>query len=533
MFDKPFEQLFRAVHRIEKQLEKATDAEQKQILAEELIALRNACDAFVEKWLAFEERVAFLGEKFGLQLDGGLSAQEIEGLHKSWSEMTMTQGEHSFLSEHPSAHPETFAQEILELIDKVADDESAAKKVQSKFLIVPEISFPKLNEEQLIRAFRRGMGFFDLLMFREAIDEFEQVVRLDSDFVIARLYLALGYLGKQDYENATRHLRLAAIGESNPFIDATIHNTFGHIYAAQGQYVDAAREFAQVVEHVPGFRDAYFNLAVCYYNVGDFRNALYAFEQAADLEDDWEAERFIGYAWIRLGYPDKALPHFEKAYRLNSLNEHILLELADLYQSLGYIQAAQSLLRKAHEFFPHNAEVVGGLGWLAMREGHFATAIALFKKQISLSPNHQQALFNLGWACLKTGELAYADRCFRDILRKNPDHPYALAGMAHRLWLLGDHKEAKTRFLELSQGATHEARKLGNLHLGRLAMEEERYQQAIHYFNAALLYDRSCVETHFYKGLAHLAIGERMEAERCFENCRMKGKRLLLQQVKK
>jgi tetratricopeptide (TPR) repeat protein len=525
MFDKPFEQLFRAVERIEQRLEQVNDAEQKQVLAEELIALRNACDIFIEKWLAFEERVAYIGEKFGLELDGSLSVQEIQGLHTAWTGMMLAGEEGSPIAfESPPGPAGKSAQEILETIEQ-QEGQEVAKKIQGKFLLVPEMAFPKSGEEQLVRAFRRGMGYFDLLMFAEAVEEFEKVVRLDSDFVIARLYLALGYLGKQDYESATRHLRLASLGENNTFILATIHNTFGHIYAGQGQYLDAAKEFAKVIELLPSFRDAFFNLGVCHYHVGAYQDALYAFERAAALEDDWEAERLIGYSWIRLGHPERALPHFEKAYRLNSLNEHVLLELADLYQNLGFLRAAKSLLRKAHEYFPQAADVVGSLGWLAMREGRFSEAISLFKKQLSIHPHHPQALLNLGWACMKSGDLARAERCLRDLLRLKPGQPQALAGLAQIRWLQGDQQGAKTGWAELSQEDSAEARKLGNLYLGRLAIEEERYRDAVDHLNTALLYDRSCAETHFFKGLAHYALGERAEAEQCFENCRAKRRR--------
>ncbi|MGB8954610.1 MAG: hypothetical protein WCC10_04505, partial [Tumebacillaceae bacterium] len=75
MFEKPFQLLNRAVDRIEQQLEQA-DRDQRQILGEELIALRNACDKFVEQWLSFEERVSELSEEYNLELDGTVPSPE-------------------------------------------------------------------------------------------------------------------------------------------------------------------------------------------------------------------------------------------------------------------------------------------------------------------------------------------------------------------------------------------------------------------------------------------------------------------------
>ncbi len=48
--------------------------------------------------------------------------------------------------------------------------------------------------------FRRGQGYYKLLMFEQAIAEFEQLVRQYGDFLIARLYLAMGYLQKGDLD---------------------------------------------------------------------------------------------------------------------------------------------------------------------------------------------------------------------------------------------------------------------------------------------------------------------------------------------
>ncbi|MGZ4032555.1 MAG: hypothetical protein ACXVDJ_08730 [Tumebacillaceae bacterium] len=82
MFEKPFELLNRAVDRIEVQLATA-DVEQKRILGEELMALRGACDKFVEKWLSFEERVTELSEEFHLDLDGNMPAGELQQMQEN------------------------------------------------------------------------------------------------------------------------------------------------------------------------------------------------------------------------------------------------------------------------------------------------------------------------------------------------------------------------------------------------------------------------------------------------------------------
>ncbi|MGZ4123478.1 MAG: tetratricopeptide repeat protein, partial [Tumebacillaceae bacterium] len=111
-------------------------------------------------------------------------------------------------------------------------------------------------------------------------------------------------------------------------------------------------------------------------------------------------------------------------------------------------------------------------------------------------------------------------RCFEQLLRHNSRDSFALAGLARTWSMLGRRGEAKEQLLQLVALEGSSEKKLGLYHLGRLAMEEEAYSQALRYFNAALVYDRDCVESLFYKGIAHYALGEMERAEQCFEKCK-------------
>lgn len=481
MFEEGFGQLFRAVEKIEQQLAQTNDAGERQRLTAELIALRNLCDTFVEKWLAFEERIACLGETYDLSLDGGLPAAEIHDLHTSWAEWT--------------------------------------EKLQEGNGALPPV-WPDHPTEEMARAFRRGIGFYDLYLFQEAIGEFEKVIQLDSDFVIARIYLALGYLARKEYEQAVRHLRLASLSAQGPLLRAAVHTIFAHVYANLGEYGQAAEEFSRVVELAPDDRDALFNLAVCYYNAGAFQQALQAFYRTASGEEDWEVHRYIARTWMRLGGPERALPHLEKAYRYNSLHEDIILELTELYLQLGHKEEAWGLLRRAQEFLPQKGNILLAQGWLAMREGRFPEAVALFKKYLSLRGGDKQVLFYLGWSYLKLKEYLKAETCFLSLLREEPDHPHARTGLAYTRYQRGEREEAKKDLRQMSHGPSPEGRYLGQLYLGRIALEETAYDEAACLFGGALELNPNCAESLFYKGLTHYALGEYEKADRYFARCR-------------
>ncbi|WP_018133282.1 tetratricopeptide repeat protein [Effusibacillus pohliae] len=473
MFDKPFEQLFRALQRIEQQLMTA-GPDEKRILREELIALRSVCDRFVEKWLSFEEKIAALSEFFGLDID-------------------------VFETPKPQAPP---------LPTKQAD-------------MQPVPVLPKPDEEQMIRSFRKGLGYFDLLMFPDAIRELERVVELDQQFTVARLYLAFGYVGKREYDKAKQHLNRVAAEANDPFLLAAVHHTYGHLYAENGDFARAAEEFKQAAESMQDLRDVFFNLGVCQYNQKQYHDALASFLVALEQNpDDWEAERIVSLLWQKLGSPDKAYEHIEKAYKLNSSNCDILVQFADLALQRGQYDLARALYNKARAFYPAAARPFGGLGWLAMREAEFGQAMLYFKKQLTLAPSDLQAKLNLGWAALLGGDIDKADEVFALLLAEIPDSASVKIGMARVLQMRNKQEEAHRLLQSVVQLNDPQDRLLGHMQIGRLALEQGNYAAAIEQFAQALQLDGNCIEGWFYKALAHTGLGETDAADQCWQRCR-------------
>ncbi|MFD2168629.1 tetratricopeptide repeat protein [Tumebacillus lipolyticus] len=512
MFEKPFELLKRAVDRIELQLQSA-DLDQKRILGEELLALRGACDTFVEKWLAFEERVAELGETYRLDLDGTLPSEELQAMQQKLSAL-----QKPYL---PTMRQEEDAPEAMEGAEELTSFADGPAPTPKVILSMGEGSSIRPVEEGMVRSFRRGLGYFDLLMFQEATKEFSRVLEVDASFTIARLYLAFGCLAQEEYEAASQHLNQLKLEEDDELIRATVHATFGHIFAAQAQYRQAVIEFEAARKLVPDFRDIEFNIGCCHFNLGQQKEALLSFQRALMLSpEDWEAHRLCGLLNAKLGNRERAYRHLARAYDVNGANEAVMIEFARLSEQMGRAEHAVALYQKVLRYHPDSAEAYGGLGWIRMRAGDHQQAAALFKKQLSFKPNDRQGMFNLGWSAYHLGDYSKAERCFAQLLSQNARDIFALASIARTWSVTGKRAEAKDQLLRLVAMEGAAEKKLGLYNLGRLAIEEESYLQALRYFNAALVYDRNCVESIFYKGIAHYALGEQERADQCFEKCK-------------
>ncbi|KEO84294.1 tetratricopeptide repeat protein [Tumebacillus flagellatus] len=521
MFEKPFALLNRAVDRIELQLQ-AADSEQRRILGEELVALRNACDKYVEQWLSFEERLAELSEEFNLELDGTLPSPELNALQEKLA--ALQQGDTPFAmikGEQGDADEREAEEQAGEPAHGKTGNPPGKKSGSTLVYQIGDGQTLRPRDEQMVLSFRRGVGYFDLLMFPEAMEEFQRVLEIDGNFLVARLYLAFGCLAQGEYERASRHLNEITGREEDEFLQATIHSTYGHIFVAQEEYESALVEFETAAKLAPDFRDIEFNIACCHFNRGRLREALTHFQRALIRDpEDWEAHRLCGLIWEQLGNRDRAYRHMARAYDLNGAYEQVILDFALLSEQQGHVDQARALYKKALRYHPSSTAAFGGLGWIRLREGDVATAISLFKKQLSCSPTDRAGLFNLGWASYQARDYDRAERCFALLLRTDSRDAFAIAGLA-RVWSATQKRgEAKEQLLRLVAMETSAEKKLGLYHLGRLAMEEESYTQALRYFNAALVYDRDCVESLFYKGIAHYALGELERAQQCFEKCK-------------
>ncbi|MBL0388554.1 tetratricopeptide repeat protein [Tumebacillus sp. ITR2] len=518
MFEKPFSLLNRAVDRIEVQLQEA-DSEQRRILGEELVALRNACDKYVEQWLSFEERVSELSEEYNLELDGTLPSPELHAIQEKLAALQNGETPFAVIEGEPTEPEEEKSAASASAVPP--NSKLPGKKGTTLTYQVGDGQSLRPRDELMVRSFRRGVGYFDLLMFPEAMEEFERVLELDGDFLVARLYLAFGCLSQGEYERASTHLNLITGREEDEFLQATIHSTYGHIFVAQEEYESALVEFEMAAKLLPEFRDIEFNIACCHYNRGRLREALTHFQRALIRDpEDWEAHRLCGLIWEQMGHRDRAYRHMARSYDLNGAHEQVILDFAHLSEQQGQTDQARALYKKALRYHPNSTAALGGLGWIKLREGDVATAISLFKKQLSCSPNDRQGLFNLGWGSYQSRDFERAERCFSLLLRLNSRDSFAIAGLA-RVWSMTQKRgEAKEQLLRLVAMEGSGEKKLGLYHLGRLAMEEESYTQALRYFNAALVYDRECVESLFYKGVAHYALGELERAQQCFAKCK-------------
>ncbi|MFY9114987.1 MAG: hypothetical protein WAO23_07080, partial [Dethiobacteria bacterium] len=212
-----FSAVFEALDLIETELENGVDSQDKDRVADIMISLRSTMDKCVQNWLKFEERVNAIQEKYNIVLPDTLPDGFLDDF---------TNWEDSFLAKDLPGKSTDFKKDDQTLtdidlqIDADADDEASINNnIKNNFI--------KMNEEQAITSFRKGLGFWDLAMLDEAVREFEEVTKIEPNFIIGHFCLGLSSNQKGDYEKALKELKLVTALDSDPSTKALAYNTIG------------------------------------------------------------------------------------------------------------------------------------------------------------------------------------------------------------------------------------------------------------------------------------------------------------------
>lgn len=309
-----FSAIFEALDAIEKELGESISPKKREKLIETLLSLRKTMDKCVQYWLKFEERITEIQERFELTLPDTLPPGFLDDLEENSGE----------------PEPESAAPAVL-----AGKDEPAAPAAQEEYREAP-------ISEITASAFRRGLGFWELAMLKEAVEEFKKVVEDDPDLVVGHICLGLSSAQLGKVEEAFRELKLVLALDQNRFIRALALNTLGIILAQKEDYLQAEHYFKRAVAEDPDLKEAWFNLAATYYNLRRHREAAQAFEKASELAgDDWEIELYLGRSYSYLGRHKEAVRVLQRAFRNNPHEPLIAFELGVVHRLLGEDSRAQ------------------------------------------------------------------------------------------------------------------------------------------------------------------------------------------------
>jgi hypothetical protein len=194
----------------------------------------------------------------------------------------------------------------------------------------PEAPEPNDNPDWM-RWNNLGIGLFDELQYKEAVDAFHEVVKLRPDYPDGYTNIALTEIEWEKYQSARlaiRHaLRLDPNNARALYYDGFIQRQFGNTPRE-------ISDFQRVVEMYPQSRDARRELGISYYHQHEDAKAIEQFEALQQIDpDDLAAHYNLSILYRREGkidqareqqdmFVDKKVDPGAPTYSLNYLRAH-------------------------------------------------------------------------------------------------------------------------------------------------------------------------------------------------------------------
>ena len=124
----------------------------------------------------------------------------------------------------------------------------------------------------------------------QAVQAFQEALKLDPDLAEAHFRLGLGYeaLGKREeseaeYKKAVETYKKYLADHED---DAEAHYDLGQTYAGLGQYSDAIREYRQATKLKENDPDIYYDLGVAHTKLAQYDAAAAAFSKSLEIDPE-------------------------------------------------------------------------------------------------------------------------------------------------------------------------------------------------------------------------------------------------------
>ena len=188
----------------------------------------------------------------------------------------------------------------------------------------------------------------------------------------------------------------------------------------------------------PGPEANQFDLAVRYYNLGDYDAALkqYRAVLAAD-QFNVEAHNNLGLLYHRRGSPKEAIEQFQRAIAINAEYGKARNNLAVVLMESGRLAEARAELRAAMAVEPRSADVIVNLALVENADRHREEAIEWLVRAIGYQPTHAMAHYNVAVLYDEKNAFALAYDHYTQFLKyASPEQGELLSAVQQRLLIL-------------------------------------------------------------------------------------------------
>ena len=219
-------------------------------------------------------------------------------------------------------------------------------------------------------------------------------------------------------------------------------------------YLDQAIEqLSKGVSLIPNYNDAWYNLGIAYKEKNDFKNAVYAFEQARSYKafDTDEKLSNAGIAYGNNGQLDKAIADLLAAIELNPNSYDNYNNLALYLGENKMYDASFKAFEKALQLKPDFDKAYYNRGNIFAQQNNFKNAIDNYKKAIELNSTYGDAYNNLGNCYAVLGIKDSSIYWFNESVKIDPSNAKAWINLGFTYRSLGDSSKANECLLKAKE----------------------------------------------------------------------------------
>lgn len=517
MFDQAFATLFRAVDRIRIQLETA-DPALRGLLAEELMELRQLGDAYMDHWLALDEQILELMDSYDLFSGTDISPASSQASAAQFSHeasasfpfsLTLSHGRAVTAANDPS-HGDGVgtADTDLGLAPEPHENTNPA------LFAWPAWAFAKA--EPIAAAFRKGLGYFDLLLFDDAAQSLQDVVQAAPN-PIARIYLAAALAAQNRADEALSHLQRARESAQDGRLLCAANEVEAHVRFMQGDLQGAVVCLQDSAMRMPDYQDVWYNLGVCMARQSAWEQAAYALSQAVSLDpDDVDAVTLLAEVQLQNQSVEAALHVCEQALAQFPRHPQLLIVQCRAWEAAGEHERCLRMCRRLVDLHPQLWAPWRIGAWVLMRQGDYAQAATLLKKRLTFAPQDASTLLQLGIAYLLSEQYDAAEAAVLQSLPRASDKALVWIALGRISTGRAEYAKAYRRYLRAIRDPRKSVKRLALYYAGTALAKAGRLPEAQKHLQAALALDLPNPAMLIALGRVAERLGHRREADQLF-----------------
>ena len=354
--------------------------------------------------------------------------------------------------------------------------------------------------------YARGMRAIQLGLYDEAIDAFQQVLKLNPRNAEARCELGAVYTLQEKTDEALATYLHALELPASPQTHGIAHVCLMRIYAAQGRFVEAENHGQHATAMLPKNAEAFFRLADVYVQRGKLDLAQQVYQQALTLDANL-APIYQGLGKVALlqNKSREALQHYQKALILAPYHAETYYNLALVHRRLGQRSVGGVSNPDALQ---HTAEAKSLMASF-QRMKTYNEETNRYRRHLLEQPTALEPRIKLAAAHFDIGNHPEAIRAYRTATSLHPDVPalyHNLGGLYMQTRQFPEAVEAFQRLIQLDDTDAE-----AHLNLGWLYARLRRFDDAQTYLQTAIQKDKTL--TPAYYGLAEVYVQQRQFAE--------------------